>query len=125
MGNPVMRFQIVSKKPLETARFYGSLFGWKTGANHPMGFRRIDTGSPEGIQGSIFPAPPKSENFVQLFMAVEDVKATVLKAVRLGAEVVIPPAIVPGEGDEVSVLRDPQGLMFAVWRKHPEANTEE
>ena len=90
-----------------------------------MGFRRIDTGSPEGIQGSIFPAPPKSENFVQLFMAVEDVKATVLKAVRLGAEVVIPPAIVPGEGDEVAVLRDPQGLMFAVWRKHPEANTEE
>jgi len=68
MGNPVMRFQIVSKKPLETARFYGSLFGWKMGASHPLGFRRIDTGSPEGIQGTIFPAPEEMESFVQLYM---------------------------------------------------------
>ena len=117
MGNPVMRFQIVSKKPLETARFYGSLFGWKLGASHPLGHRRIDTGSPEGIQGSIFPAPEQMESFVQLYMEVEDVQATVLKAGRLGAEVVIAPFVLP-EGDEVAVLRDPLGLTFAVRRGH-------
>jgi predicted enzyme related to lactoylglutathione lyase len=116
MGNPVIRFQIVSKKPLETARFYGSLFGWKLGVNQPLGFRRIDTGSPEGIQGSIFNAPEEMESFVQLYMEVEDVQAAVLKAGRLGAEVVIAPFMLP-EGEEVAVLRDPVGLMFAVRRQ--------
>jgi uncharacterized protein len=81
MGSPVTQFQILSKAPEETARFYGSLFGWKIDANNPMGYRQIDTGSKEGIQGGIWPAPPRASNFVQLFMRVEDVGASVEKAV--------------------------------------------
>lgn len=56
MGNPVMQFQMISKKPDETARFYSELFGWTIDADNPMGYRRIDTGSMEGIQGGIWPA---------------------------------------------------------------------
>jgi predicted enzyme related to lactoylglutathione lyase len=28
MANPVVQFQILSKRPDETAQFYGDLFGW-------------------------------------------------------------------------------------------------
>ena len=73
MSNPVMQFQMISKAPEETARFYSSLFGWKVDADNPMGYRQIHTGSAEGIQGGIWPAPPQATNFVQLFMSVEDV----------------------------------------------------
>jgi uncharacterized protein len=115
MGSPVMQFQILSKTPEETARFYGSLFGWKIDANNPLGYRQIDTGSKEGIQGGIWPAPPRALNFVQLFMKVEDVGASVKQAQELGAKVLIPPTVLPG-GDEMAVLHDPQGMAFAVWR---------
>ncbi|MEO8028182.1 MAG: VOC family protein [Bryobacteraceae bacterium] len=116
MANPVMQFQILSKAPEETAAFYSTLFGWSIDANNPMGYRQIDTGSKDGIQGGIWPAPPQAPNFVQLFMAVDDVKAAVGKAESLGGKVLIPPTMLP-EGDEMAVLHDPQGMSFAVWRR--------
>lgn len=116
MGNPVVQFQILSKTPEETAHFYAELFGWTVDADNPMGYRRIRTGSQDGIQGGIWPAPPQAPNFVQLFMAVEDVAESVKKAESLGAKTIIPPTTLP-EGDEMSVLVDPQGMSFAVWRR--------
>jgi len=89
MGNPVTQFQIISKMPEETASFYAALFAWKIDANNPIGYRRIDTGSMEGIQGGIWPAPPQAPTFVQLFVTVPDVKANVDRAVELGAKVII------------------------------------
>jgi hypothetical protein len=111
-----MQFQILSKSPDETAAFYGNLFGWSFDANNPMGYRQIRTGSEEGIQGGIWPAPPQAPNFVQLFIAVDDVQASVAKAQELGAKVLIPPTMLP-EGDEMAVLHDPHGMSFAVWRR--------
>ncbi len=87
MANPVMQFQILSKAPEETA-----------------------------IQGGIWPAPPQAPSFVQLFIAVDDVKASVKNAEGLGAKLLIPPTMLP-EGDEMAVLHDPQGMSFAVWRQ--------
>ena len=113
MGNPVVEFQILSKSPDETADFYSKLFGWAVDANNPMGYRRIATGSANGIQGGIWPAPPQAMNFVQLFVGVDDVKGAAAKAESLGAKVIIPPATLP-EGDEMAVLMDPHGMTFAV-----------
>jgi predicted enzyme related to lactoylglutathione lyase len=117
MANPVMQFQILSKAPDETARFYTNLFGWSIDANNPMGYRRIATGSADGTQGGIWPAPPQSPDFVQLFIAVDNVKSSVRKAEELGAKLIIPPAVLP-EGDEMAVLLDhPQGMSFGVWKQ--------
>ncbi len=86
MGNPVTQFQILSKTPGATASFYSALFGWKVNDDNAMGYCRIETGSKDGIQGGIWPAPPQSPNFVQLFVAVEDVKACVKTSGRDGRE---------------------------------------
>jgi hypothetical protein len=111
-----MQFQMISKEPEQTAAFYGNLFGWKIDADNPMGYRRIDTGSPDGIQGGIWPAPPQAPAFVQLFVAVDDVRVSVSSAEKLGARLVIPPTTLP-EGDEMAVMLDPQGMSFAMWRR--------
>jgi predicted enzyme related to lactoylglutathione lyase len=116
MPNPVVQFQILSKDPEATSRFYSELFGWKTDADNPLGYRRIDTGSKEGIQGGIWPAPPQAPAFTQLFIGVGDVKISVASAEKLGARVLIPPTTLP-EGDEMAVLQDPMGMAFAVWRR--------
>jgi predicted enzyme related to lactoylglutathione lyase len=115
MGNPVTRFQIVSKAPNETASFYAKLFDWKIDADNALGYREIDTGSKEGIQGGIWPAPPQAPDFVQLFVSVPDVKAKVAEAQKLGAKLLIPPTVLP-DGDEMAVLHDPNGMPFAVWK---------
>ncbi len=62
------------------------------------------------------PAPPQAPDFVQLFIAVDDVAAAVERAQELGGKVLIAPVTLP-EGDEIAVLHDPQGMSFAVWRK--------
>jgi uncharacterized protein len=114
MPRPVMKFQILSAQPDVTAAFYGGLFGWRTDADNPMGYREIDTGSNSGIQGGIWPAPPQAPAFVQLFIQSDDVEATAKKAQELGARLVVPPAELPG-GDRMAVLTDPTGLAFAIW----------
>ena len=116
MPNPVSQFQILSKDPDATARFYSGLFGWTINADNPLGYRRIDTGAADGIQGGIWPAPPQAPNFAQFFVTVDDVKASAEKAQALGAKVLIPPTTLP-DGEEMAVLHDPHGMSFAVWRK--------
>lgn len=113
MNNPVVHFQILSKSPDETARFYATLFGWLIGDDNPLGYRRIDTGSRDGIQGGIWPAPPQAPNFVQLFIEVGEMQAAITRAESLGARVLIPATRLP-EGQEMAVLLDPQGMAFAL-----------
>jgi predicted enzyme related to lactoylglutathione lyase len=113
MGNPVVQFQILSKHPDETAKFYSTLFGWTVSANNPLGYRQISTGSGAGIQGGIWPAPPQAPNFVQLFVAVEDLQASVKKAEELGAKLIIPPTALP-EGGELAVMQDSNGMPFGI-----------
>ena len=114
MPNPVTQFQILSKAPAETAQFYANLFGWTMTADNPLGCTQIRTGSKEGIQGGIWPAPPQAPNFVQLFVTVEDIRASVKQAEELGAKVLVPVTRLP-EGDEMAVMLDPQGMSFALW----------
>jgi predicted enzyme related to lactoylglutathione lyase len=115
MPHPVTKFQILSAQPDVTAAFYGGLFGWRTDANNPMGYREIHTGSDSGIQGGIWPAPPQARPFVQLFIQSDDLEATAKKAQELGARVVVPPSALP-DGDCMAVLTDPTGLAFAIWK---------
>jgi uncharacterized protein len=116
MSHPVVEFQILSSKPDETASFYSQLFGWTVNSANVMNYRRIQTGSAEGIQGGIWPAPPEAGSFVQLFIAVENVAASVQTATGLGARVLIPPTPLP-DGGELAVLRDPTGMSFGVYRR--------
>ncbi len=115
MGCPVMKWQILSKSPEATTAFYTKLFGWKVNADNRLGYRMIETGSKRGIDGGIWPSPPDGHSFVQLFIEVDDMAATVSKATTLGAKVLIPPQKLP-DGDELGILHDPEGIPFGLFR---------
>lgn len=116
MANPVVEFQILSNAPDETARFYSSLFGWRVKADNPLGYREISTGAGEGIQSGIWPASAHAPTFVQLFIAVDNVRIVTEKAQSAGAKVIIPPTSLPN-GGEMAVLHDPQGMSFGIVKK--------
>lgn len=109
-SSPVVQFQILSKDPAATSRFYAEVFGWKVSDTNPLGYRQLDTG---GLSGGIWPAPPEAHNFVQLFIAVDDVAAAVERAVGQGAKVLMAPQKLP-EGDELAILQDPLGVPFGL-----------
>jgi predicted enzyme related to lactoylglutathione lyase len=109
-----MQFQMLAKRPDEAAKFYATLFDWKVNADNPLGYRVIDTGSPKGIQGGIWPAPPEGQAVVQLYVEVDDVAEHVERAKKLGARVIVPPQHLP-QGEVMAILIDVEGLPFGVF----------
>jgi predicted enzyme related to lactoylglutathione lyase len=115
VANPVVQWQIVSKDPEQTTKFYAGLFGWKVNSNNALGYRTVDTGSPRGINGGVWPSPPEGHSLVQLFVEVDDVDAYVAKAASLGAQVIVPKTELP-DGDALAIVLDPSGLSFGLYR---------
>lgn len=109
----VVKWQIVSPQAEASAGFYAALFGWKIDQTSAFGFRELKSGSDRGIDGGVWPAPPQAQSFVQLFIEVPDVDASINAALTLGAVVVVPKALLPG-GDVMAVLRDPTGVTFGL-----------
>ncbi|MFN8572093.1 MAG: VOC family protein [Gemmatimonadaceae bacterium] len=114
MGNPVMQFQMLSRNPEQAAEFYRAMFGWTINADNPMGYRQVQTGAGRGIDGGIWPAPPEVNAFVQLFIEVPDVDASVATATSLGGHVIMPTQRLP-QGETMAILQDVQGLTFGVY----------
>lgn len=109
MGAPVMRWQIVSPRPDDVSRFYGAVFGWTESRANALGYRELQTGSAHGIHGGVWPAPPDAPTFVQLFVQVADIDATIAAVVAHGGSVIVPKSVLP-EGDAMAVVRDPLGV---------------
>lgn len=115
MGQPVVQWQILSRNPEAHSAFYARLFDWNVQQNNPLGYRMVDTASERGIPGGFWPAPPEAKPFVQLFIEVEDVDATIAQAAQLGGAVLIPPQALPG-GEAMAILRDSEGMTFGIYR---------
>jgi len=114
-GRPVMKWQMIARDPERLAAFYSELFDWKVDAANALHYREVETGSPRGINGGIWPAPPEAPSFVQLFVEVADLEGSVAQAVALGAEVLVPPQELP-DGDALAIVRDPAGIPFGMMR---------
>src|SRR5687768_13196201 len=112
VNNPVVRWQVIAPDPEATSRFFKQLFGWETTRDNALGYREVEAGE-GGIHGGIWPAPAGVPPFVQLFVRVDDIDDIVARAVALGAQIIVPKAVLPG-GDEMAVLMDPQGLPIAI-----------
>jgi uncharacterized protein len=115
MGQPVMYWQILSKQPAKLAEFYSSIFGWNVWPPDALGSRAVETGSAEGIPGGIWQIPTEGHSMVQLFVRVDDVAAYVSRIESAGGKVIFPPQVIPS-GDEVSILMDPEGIAFGIFR---------
>ena len=113
MPNPVIRWQIITPEPDQTAGFYQKLFAWKLSKANALGYRELSGGGEAGIDGGVWPAPPGTPGFVQLFMEVDDLDDCLARATQLGAKVLVPKSVLP-DGDAMAVLHDPTGIPFGL-----------
>ena len=102
--------------------FYGQLFGWAS-EDMDMGDKTYTMfrapGAPEGPEGmtaGMIESPmPEMPPLWLSYVIVEDVAATLDKAVSLGATVVKETTDIPM--GTFAVFTDPQGATFAIWKK--------
>ena len=117
MGNPFVHVELNTTDVKKAKDFYSKLFSWKL-EDMPMGgggtYTMIGVG--EGTGGGMMKNPmPGAPSAWLAYVMVDDVAASTKKAKSLGATVLKDVSEVPQYG-WFSVLQDPTGAVFALWK---------
>lgn len=109
--------ELVTQDPEGSTKFYTNLFGWTT-MTMPMpgGDYTMFMNNDQPVAGMVKPPAEKGDvptTWIN-YVTVEDVDASVAKALELGASVCIPRTEIPGKGTFAG-LSDPQGAPIAFW----------
>jgi predicted enzyme related to lactoylglutathione lyase len=124
MGNAVVHFEIIGRKPAALKEFYRALFGWEPDPDSPVAPQVSDAGAygfiassataggsaiPGGIGGG-----PSFRPHALFYVGVPNVAAALEKAVSLGASRVMGPAANPNGKLVVGHFADPEGNLIGV-----------
>lgn len=103
---------ITVAEPGPVERFYGALLGWRFVASADGAYltATLDGRAVAGVRVADAPRPA----WWCLYLATDDVAASVDRAVDAGATVLLPPVVVLEEG-RMAVLADPTGAAVGLW----------
>lgn len=124
MANPFVHIELQTKDLAKAKDFYSRLFDWKLEdipmAGGEMPYTMIKVG--EGTGGGMFMNPdPNVPPFWLAYVGVDDIAASTAKARELGATV-LQDVMQVGSYGWLSVLKDPGGAVFAMWKPAPMAS---
>ena len=111
MANPVVHFEVLGKDARALKSFYVDLFGWKTQDHPEMGYSIVEK-EEGGIGGGIGEPQDGEPNHVTFYVAVEDLQATLDKAVSLGGKVLMPIMELPMV--TLAMFSDPEGHAIGI-----------
>ncbi len=106
-------------------QFYGALFGWEFDVG-PAEYGHYTTCLLNGRRAAALAPnqdPAATEFWWNVYLAADDVDATVAGAVEAGGEVVGGPFDIPEQG-RGALLRDPVGAQFGLWEGHGHVGCE-
>jgi len=118
MANPFVHIELQTKDLAKAKDFYSKLFDWKL-EDIPMSaaggvYTMINVG--EGTGGGMFTNPnPAAPSHWLAYVGVDDIHASTDKARELGATVV-QDVMEVGDHGWLSVIVDPTGATFALWK---------
>jgi predicted enzyme related to lactoylglutathione lyase len=114
MGNPVVWFEVVGKDGGKLRRFYSDLFGWTIdAAQGDMDYGLVPGGN-GGIGGGVGQSQDGGTGHVTFFVEVDDPKAYLKKAEKLGGKTVVPPIEIPTYNLTFAYFTDPQGHLIGL-----------
>ena len=124
MSNPVTNIEIACEDSKALSEFYSDVFDWKMNA-YEEGFYWFETGSEDakGIEGHIYPPNDEMQlvegvpfgNNVTIYVAVENIHATVEKLVSLGGKILMHPTVVSEKGEMIGMFLDPSGNRIGLY----------
>ena len=108
--NPVVHFELGTPSADSVRQFYTDLFGWDLVTDEEYGYTEVFAGGGVGIDGGIAQLPADAEvpAYTTLYVAVPDLAAMYARAIELGAQPMLEPALV-AEGVEIAMFGDPAG----------------
>jgi uncharacterized protein len=112
MPAPVVHFEIGCKDLAKARKFYGPLFAWEF---QEHGTAAMVAPTPPGIGGHLNSLGHEPHTYVTFYVMVDDLKATLEKAAKMGGTTVVPPTEVPGMG-HFAWMRDPEGNVIGLWK---------
>jgi len=113
MPNPFAHIELTTDNLKAAQKFYGKVFAWKLSDMPGMNYTMIDVGGGTGGGMQSKPMPEAPTGWVP-YVQVDDVKATIAKATKAGAAVMLPYQEV-GEMGAIGVFADPNGAVIGVW----------
>ncbi len=120
MANSVVHWEINGKDGPALQKFYGDLFDWEITADNPMNYGVVSApsegpGIGGGIMGMGDVEPPTRVTF---YVGVDDVTASLEKAVSLGGSIVMPEMQVM-EDVIIGIFTDPEGHVIGLVKNIP------
>lgn len=114
MPNPFAHIELNTDDVKKAKKFYQSLFAWKLGDLPAMGgYTMIDVSG--GTGGGMTKKPvPEAPNAWLPYVQVDDVKATMAKAVKAGARATLEYQEI-GEMGAIGIFIDPAGAALGLW----------
>jgi predicted enzyme related to lactoylglutathione lyase len=133
--NPVVHFEMPYDNRARMAKFYESVFGWKTKMlGDDMGNYVLATTAeagksgeqaPGAINGGFFPKKPDwPEQHPSIVIAVDDVQESMRKVKTAGGKVLGEPMEIPGIGQYVSFI-DTEGNRVSVLQPAPRGQAKD
>jgi uncharacterized protein len=97
MGNPIIHWELLVADEVKGKEFYGNVFDWEFNQSSFPGYSLIETGMPPG--GGILTKPDMAPTFaLNTYFKVDDVDATLAKALAAGGTIIAPKTEIPGVG---------------------------
>jgi len=113
MGNPFVHVELNTDDVGKAKKFYLKLFDWKI-STLSLGYTGIDVGK-GGAGGGMQKKPmPEAPSMWLPYVQVDDVKKTVTKARKLGAEILVDYMEI-GDMGAIGIFTDPSGAAIGVW----------
>ena len=118
MHNALCHFELMTADPEKCQAFYGAVFDWQfDGASMP-GYTLVNTGLEP--TGAVFPKPPDAPGVcMNVYFRVEDLDATLEKALEHGGKRLIPKTEIPGVG-HFAMFTDPEGIAIGIMQPTPQ-----
>ncbi len=112
MGNPVSHWELLVGDLAKGKEFYSTIFDWEFTESTFPGYSIIRTGADP--DGGMMTKPDVSPTYaLNTYFQVDDVEATLAKAVAAGATVIAPKTAIPGIGFW-AMFSDPDGIPIGI-----------
>jgi predicted enzyme related to lactoylglutathione lyase len=113
MPNPFAHIELSTDDVKKAKKFYQAVFAWKLSDLPAMAYTMIDVGG--GVGGGMQKKPmPEAPTAWLPYVQVDDVKATIAKALKAGGSAVLPFQEI-GDMGAIGIFVDPAGAMLGVW----------
>lgn len=113
MANAVVHFEI-AVRDAKSVDFYRKVFGWPIPMDNEWNYGMVEPSGERSIGGGIF-HNDEGTGYVTVYVAVDDVAASLAKAVAEGGKTAMEPRDIPGIGT-IATFTDPEGNLIGLFR---------